>query len=373
MEYGADHDHANAIGNRRHGGSRIGHDQHVACRKRCQWRVRLGEPEQCCTSVIGGTLGTQRQVRHAGQRYLVSALHRHHARRADMCCDATQQEECLVRQRWRCEHGDMRGTADRRRRLLHRLAPRRRRQCIRRAGDGILESITTVDPAIVHATDIAGEVLVHRGVRTGTDAHHDVVANLQHHIAALRTAWADRCRAIQLPGARAVQKILRQQGADRTEVHHVAGPRMREITALELADVGAVTTFAHVQHGVLRHHVHEAHASCAQDAAIRHVEYVAPEILHRVEAFRLHVARILAALGKRVVLQFALASLVADRAVERMVDQQELQHTLARLARLVRVHMHDLPFTDGRRTCRRQLRKLFHFHETHAADTRHWK
>ena len=38
------------------------------------------------------------------------------------------------------------------------------------------------------------------------------------------------------------------------------------------------------------------------------------------------------AVGHRLVLQVALAALVADRAVERMVDQQELHHPFARLA-----------------------------------------
>ena len=40
--------------------------------------------------------------------------------------------------------------------------------------------------------------------------------------------------------------------------------------------------------------------------------------------------------GHRLVLQIALAALVADRAIERMIDQQELHHPLLRLDRLWR-------------------------------------
>ena len=36
------------------------------------------------------------------------------------------------------------------------------------------------------------------------------------------------------------------------------------------------------------------------------------------------------AIGHRLVLQIALAALIADRAIERMVDQQELHHAFAR-------------------------------------------
>jgi hypothetical protein len=39
-----------------------------------------------------------------------------------------------------------------------------------------------------------------------------------------------------------------------------------------------------------------------------------------------------AAIGDGLVLEVAFAALVADRAIERMVDQQEFHHALARLA-----------------------------------------
>ena len=37
------------------------------------------------------------------------------------------------------------------------------------------------------------------------------------------------------------------------------------------------------------------------------------------------------AVGHGLILQIALAALVADRTVERVIDQQELEHALARL------------------------------------------
>ena len=43
------------------------------------------------------------------------------------------------------------------------------------------------------------------------------------------------------------------------------------------------------------------------------------------------IAAAVEAIGHRLVLQIAFAALIADRAIERMVDQQELHHAVARL------------------------------------------
>ena len=99
------------------------------------------------------------------------------------------------------------------------------------------------------------------------------------------------------------------------------------------------------------------------------VDHVAAEILGRIEALGLAVAPFAARpflVG--VVLQLALAGLIADRAVERVVDEQHLEHALARVERLLGMHVHDLPFGHRRRARRRELRRLLDFDEAHAAD-----
>ena len=52
-------------------------------------------------------------------------------------------------------------------------------------------------------------------------------------------------------------------------------------------------------------------------------------------------ARRVGAVAHRLILQVAFAALVADRTVERMVDEEELHHPLARLARHRRVGEYD--------------------------------
>src|SRR6185437_4361554 len=105
---------------------------------------------------------------------------------------------------------------------------------------------------------------------------------------------------------------------------------------LELADHRPVAALADVEHGVLRHLVHEPHAACAQNAARRHVQYVAAEVFGWIEPLGVLQPSDSPSLAVRVILQLAFTRLVTDRTVERMVDEQELEHGLARPERAVR-------------------------------------
>src|SRR4030095_13536425 len=105
---------------------------------------------------------------------------------------------------------------------------------------------------------------------------------------------------------------------------------MRQVFALELPYVRAIASLADVEHGLLRDIVHEPDAARAEDAAVGDVDDVAAEVLHRVEPLRLFIPRVLASFLERVILQLALTGLITDRAIERVVDEQHLEHALAR-------------------------------------------
>src|ERR1019366_9475984 len=128
---------------------------------------------------------------------------------------------------------------------------------------------------------------------------------------------------------------------------------------------GAIATLAHGEHGRVVDVVHETDAARAEDAAVRHVHHVAAEIFHGIEPLGLAVARVGASFLERVVLQLALARLVADRAIERMVDEQHLEDSLAGLEGFLAIHMHYLPFDDRGRASRRELRRLRTTHGAH--------
>ena len=89
-------------------------------------------------------------------------------------------------------------------------------------------------------------------------------------------------------------------------------------------------------------------------------------VLHR--ALVLGIARVVHAVAHRLVLQVALAALVADRAIQRMVDQQEFHHAAARLAhhRAVGVHHHAVGDRIGAGGDRLR-RRLLDLDQAHAA------
>jgi hypothetical protein len=67
------------------------------------------------------------------------------------------------------------------------------------------------------------------------------------------------------------------------------------------------------------------------------------------------------------VLQRALAALVADRAVERVVDEQELDDRLLGRLDALRLGVDDHPVLDRRRARGLELRDALDLHEAHAA------
>jgi hypothetical protein len=170
-----------------------------------------------------------------------------------------------------------------------------------------------------------------------------------------------------------VQEILGEEGADGTQIDDVARPRVIEAPFGMDSDVGTVAALRDVEHRLLRHVLHESDAARAQDAAVRDVQHVGPEILDRVEALRVvgAVPRGGAAFLEREILQLALARLVADRTVERMIDEQQLEHPHAAALGLRRLGADDHAFRylGGARDL--QLRGLLDVHEAHAAHAGH--
>ena len=135
----------------------------------------------------------------------------------------------------------------------------------------------------------------------------------------------------QLPGPRDEGIGLRGQRADRAQIDDVG----RQFGAERALDIGADLHVLAAPGGAQFLDAgdigQEADAARAVDAA-RHAGLdQRAEILVAHRALVLVIAAAVEAIGHRLVLQIALAALVADRAIERMVDQQELHHALARL------------------------------------------
>ena len=112
----------------------------------------------------------------------------------------------------------------------------------------------------------------------------------------------------------------------------------------------------------------KAHAAPAQDASFLIEQHAFADVdALLMLAARLERARVAAAKAHRVVLQPALAGLVADRAVQRMVDQQQFEHAAARQRYLRVRRMHDHPVAHLRVARDLQLRHPLDLHLAEAA------
>ena len=150
---------------------------------------------------------------------------------------------------------------------------------------------------------------------------------------------AGRLGLDQVPGPGLEPVRVDGQGADRADLHGVAAEVRGEGVVREGVDLGLVAPVHEVDQRLAGHLVGEAGAAVAEDAALAVEQH---QVAHRdgllEVALLLDEAGLARAVGHGLVLERALAALVADRAVERVVDEQELEHAVLGL--------------DGDRACR---------------------
>ena len=125
---------------------------------------------------------------------------------------------------------------------------------------------------------------------------------------------------------------------DHAELHH-AGHLLAKANA-----AGAVDAAAHLLHGNQR-----------------------ADVLVEDNALFFLVAGRRSTVAHGQVLQLAFATLVADGAVERVVDQQEFHHHLLRLHGLGALGAHDHALRHGRCAGRHRLGRLLDIDQAHAA------
>src|SRR5262249_6454149 len=150
------------------------------------------------------------------------------------------------------------------------------------------------------------------GVRARDQAQDRAVARVQRHVAADAAAAADRRRAREVPRPRAEPVLARGQRADRAQLDRVAGERRRERLARQRTGLAVAAALERDQRLVAGDLVLEARAAVAQDAAllVEHDQLAERERLV-LGALALVHARDAEAVPERVVLQRALAALVA--------------------------------------------------------------
>src|SRR6185312_10088019 len=162
------------------------------------------------------------------------------------------------------------------------------------------------------------------------DAHHFAPARVDADRRAERIHDVEGFGVLELPRARNKRPRPVRQRADRAQIVHIRR-QLRENAAIEVGgDLHVLAAADGAQLLDAGNFRHEADATRAVYAPVHERLDQRADVLFFDSALVLDVARAAKAVGHRLVLQVALTTLIADRAVERMVDQQEFHHAFAR-------------------------------------------
>jgi hypothetical protein len=173
---------------------------------------------------------------------------------------------------------------------------------------------------------VAEPALVDLGVVPGEDPRHLALTRRRPGVAAERAKPADRRHVLDLPrpGAEAIGR--RGEGADRAELEHVPGEVRAVGLVFERGDDRARAAVERDELTVLGHRLGETSAAVAENAALA-VERDQRRDRNRLVEGALREAHPCrpGAPAEGEVLQRALAALVAVRAVQRVVQEDELE------------------------------------------------
>ena len=230
--------------------------------------------------------------------------------------------------------------------------------------------LVAVDRLVGEAALVAQPAVVDR---LGVDAEQPgqaVLRRLHGHAAADGAGGAGGLDLIEVPGPGGEPVGRRRERAHRADLHRVAAEVGLERLRREGRDLDRLAAPGEVDLRFAGHLGREAGAACALDAALAVEQHEVADGDRLLEvALLLNEAGLARAVGQGLVLQRALAALVAHRAVERVVGQEELQHpVLGLLDPLVgRVDHHAVAdlHEAGRR--QRGTARTLHVDQAHAA------
>ena len=198
-------------------------------------------------------------------------------------------------------------------------------------------------------------------------AHEPVRARLQRTAALHRAQRATGLDGREVPRPRLEAVRLRGQRADRADLHRVPGEVRRERLTGEGLDLGVAAPLAERDERIAGDLLGEAGAARALDAALA-VEQ--DEVGERDRLLPVPLllgeARLARAERERRVLQRALAAAVAHRAVERMVDEQQLEYSVLRALHRRRLRGHDHAVGHRRGARGRETTDALDLDEAHA-------
>ncbi len=173
---------------------------------------------------------------------------------------------------------------------------------------------------------LVGEPAPVDGIGVDAQEPQHLIARRLHGDAVTRRVGVGALDLLEVPGPGLEPVRLGGQRAHRADLHGVAAEVARERFVGERVDLGLIAAVDEMDQRVAGDLFREPGAAVAQDAALAVEEDV---VVDRDGLFEVALlfdeAGLAGPIGHRLILERALAALVADRAIEGMVDEQELE------------------------------------------------
>ena len=214
-------------------------------------------------------------------------------------------------------------------------------------------------PAVTHF--VGDPPLVDVVVLPRLDAVDAAVVVLDGNVVARCGDAVDRRGLLQEPHALLEEEVLVEQCADGAEIDDVPRQLVVERHARENVDLLGRTAAIDHEFVRARHFAGEAHTARAHDATIAVEEDVRADVLLRLLVLRFGEAALTTAVLVGVILQVALTRLIAHRAIDGVVDEEELHHRLLVRDRLRAVGVHNHAFSSDLLAGRHELRERLEF------------
>ena len=235
------------------------------------------------------------------------------------------------------------------------LLDTRRGQAVRRIEAFVAEAIPVRYPGLVDG------VIFFRH-----HPHHLVALEMHVQVRSHRIVRRHTVALGNFPRPRLEAEWLGSQRTDRTDIDDIS----RQLGFQRAGHIGAnlevLTPAGTTKLRQARHFITEPHAAGAVNTTGHIRRDQRPEVLVFHHPLSFIEARYVAAVAHGNVLQLTLAALIANRAVERMVDEQELHDGFLSLQGVRRLRRHLHAVHDRCSTCRHGLRCALDFHQTHA-------
>jgi len=233
--------------------------------------------------------------------------------------------------------------------------------------EGMLKAVRVRADVVPEKAPRAEVAVVAAGAVGGHDLDQVVLLGLNRDLAAVPAVRANGVGSLQHPRTELVHGQAAGEGADRTDLNAPPAELAVQFMVGEVLDLGHRPAAGRRQRFDIHHFVAVPHAAQALDAPVHLRLDQRAEVLLLEHPLDLDEP----AGGRRVlmrkILQVAAAALVADRAVQRMVGQDKLQHRLVRLGDDGRRGAHHHALGNRRAARGLQLRRLLDLHQTHAA------